>query len=137
MVEALIGAAEADAIRSAIGITFTNSYTRMSVTSGAEDAHGNAANTLGTPATGVACQFDPRGRILTNQGGTTYIERPTLGVQASDPLAPGDVVSDVRNAQNVVQAAGPLTVGRRLNADELGVTLFRVYELLGADEERS
>lgn len=130
----LISAAEAVAIRAALGITLVHLYTRTAITSGAEDAHGDAADTPGPPAPAIPCRYEAQSRVSVTEGGvTTVVYRPTLTVAADDPLKPGDAVSDVLNAAGAVLLAGSFAVGRRLDDDPLGYALLRSYELLGAD----
>lgn len=133
----LIGTAEAAAIRSALSILLVHSYTRTPVTAGAEDAHGNETSSAGTPVTSVPCKYRVSNRALRDETGITIVSTPTLKVAHDDPLATGDLVSNIQNSEGTVLLAGPLTVGVPLSGDGLGPALTRRFELLGANPVRT
>lgn len=130
----LISAAEATGIREALALFLVHSYTRTPVTAGADDAHGNAAQTAGTPVTGVACKYtaDDTVRIIRDGGGFTSLTVPTLKVAHNDPLDENDIVSNIQNSEGTVLLAGPIEVGALISSDGLGPTLQKRFMLRGA-----
>jgi hypothetical protein len=132
-VSPLLSAGALASVRSALGILLTHVYTRTPITAGAEDSEGNAAPTLGAPVTGVACRYETVTRAVSDAGGPSVVNIPTLAVAATDPLAVGDRVSDITGSDGVVLLAGPLRLERLFDDTAgLGAMLQPVYELRGA-----
>lgn len=129
----LLSAGALASARAALAILLTHTYTRTPITAGAEDAEGNAAATLGTPVTGVACRYEVQQRAVRDEGGVTLVSIPTLAVAATDVLAVGDRVTAITGSDAVVLAAGPFRVERLLDDTAgLGASLQPVFELRGA-----
>lgn len=133
----LLTTAEATSVRDALSVLLVHSYTRTPVTAGAEDAHGNETASSGTPVTAVACKYRVSNRAVRDETGITIVSTPTLKVAHDDPLATGDLVSNIQNSEGTVLLAGPLTVGVPLSGDGLGPALTRRFELLGATPVRT
>lgn len=109
----------------------THSYTRTSVAPGdTEDAWGDESSDPGTGTSGLRCLYGSQDRLyrepLTSDGvGARTIRVPTLFVGPDDPLAVGDVVTNVLDAAGAVLVPGPLTVEAvTLNA-EVGISLLK------------
>jgi hypothetical protein len=131
----LISSAEAPSIRAALGLFLVHTYTRTPVTEGADDAHGNAAETPGTPVTGVACKYrsEDRVRIRNDDGGATIVRAPSLTVAHDDPLDETDTVSNIRDSEGTVLLAGPIQVGAPVPSAGLGPVLLKKFILRGAE----
>lgn len=132
---ALISDAAAVAVRQALAPTLVHKYDRTPITAG--DVDGEEVSTPGATVTGVACRYEAQGRTIRDVRGQMSVSGPVLTVAYGDPLAVGDQVANVRNSKDETLIVGPLTVQRRLDSDDLGVTLLKEFELFGADPGRS
>lgn len=114
-------------------VMLTHTYTRTPVTAGAEDSEGNAARTLGTPVTGLACRYRAEEVLRTDGGGRVTIYRPSLALPHDSPLAVGDLVSTITNSDGTVLLAGPLAVESVTSNAAFGPTLSRRAYLRAGD----
>lgn len=132
---ALITAADATSIRAALGLFLVHTYTRQPMTSGADDAHGNATQTAGTPVTGVACKYvsEARVRVRNDEGGTTIVRAPTLTVAHDDPLDETDLVSNITASDGAVLLAGPIQVGPPVHSAGFGPVISKRFLLRGGE----
>lgn len=123
-------------LRAALNRTLWHRYDRTPQTSTTVD--GEEVSVPGTTVVGVACRYEAQGRVIRDARGQTTISGPVLIVASDDPLAAGDQVANIRNAADgEVQLIGPLSVQRRLDSADVGVTLVKEFELFGADPGRS
>jgi hypothetical protein len=117
-----------------LGLMLTHTYTRSTVTGGDEDAWGDEAAMPGAGTSGLRCLYGSEVRLLRDQSvrdeyGSRTIKVPTLFVPPDDPLAVGDVVTNVLDASGTVVQAGPFVVESvNMNA-ELGVSVLKACEL--------
>ena len=128
----LISAAEAASLRSDLAVVLVHTCTITPSTEGPEDSWGDAADTPGTPRTGVPCLYVPEDRLLADATGRVTQSGPTLTLDGTDPIAVGDRVSDVRDAGGTVRLAGPVTVDADATDSALGYALQRRVVLGGA-----
>lgn len=119
-------------LRTAMAPILTHSYTRTGITQGAEDAWGDTADTEGTPATGQPCVLVWRDQMVIDDLGRRTVRVPRLYVPYDDPLAVGDLVSNVADASGTAIAAGPLTVDTVDPAAGLGSSALKICTLSGA-----
>lgn len=112
-----------------------HTYTRSSVTpADTEDAWGDEEETPDASTSGLRCLYGSQERLYSetltaDATGSRTIRTPALFVPPSDPLAVGDVVTNVLDAAGTVLVAGPLEVESvTLNA-ELGLSVMKVAAL--------
>jgi hypothetical protein len=124
-----------------------HTYTRTPMTYAARDRYSRRVGTPGTPVTGVRCRYVARAHVRKADGGEIVVVAPavtggtlafitTLTLLPDDPLAVGDLVSDIRDATNgAVLLAGPATVQAVLPHAGFGPTTLRMVALEGAPVE--
>lgn len=130
----LIDATEFAFLRAELEVLLTHRCTVEHMVSGVEDSEGNTPQVPdGAPRYGVACTLGSVNRVVRDEGGTTIVAVPTLMVSATNPIQPGDRVTDVTDCLGVVIAPGPLRVERVLDDTAgLGAALLPTLELRGA-----
>jgi hypothetical protein len=135
MADPLISDAEAPSIRAAFELFLVHTATIQPYTSGAEDAHGDATQTAGTPRTGVPCKYvsEARVRVRNDEGGVTIVRAPTLTVAHDDPLDETDTVSNITASDGTVLLAGPIQVGPPVHAAGFGPVLSKRFLLRGGE----
>jgi hypothetical protein len=129
---ALISTAIATLARTQLGRFRVHTATITPSTEGTEDIYFDAADTPGTPRTGVACKYVPADTLRVDDDGRVTSRAPTLMVAYDDALAVGDRVSNIVDADGTVLAAGPLVVQSIVPAAGLGYSLKRTAILAGA-----
>lgn len=132
---ALVTTAEATSIRAALGLFLVHTATVQPYTAGAEDAHGNASQSAGTPRTGVACKYvsEARVRVRNDEGGTTIVRAPTLTVASDDPLDETDTVANIQASDGTVLLAGPIEVGPPVHSAGFGPVISKRFILRGGE----
>jgi len=83
-------------------------------------------------ATGVACFYGTRSRGRREEIGKVVSNEPLFLADASDPIAAGDVVSNVREAAGTLLLAGPLIVLAVEPKAAAGIALARHVQLESA-----
>lgn len=97
-----------------------------------EDDWGQQEAESGAPITGLACKLRTIETILRDDHGVMVVRRPLLSIHLDDPLAVGDLVTDVRDREGrlLLERAAVL----RIDVSAVGVgTLGLVAELEGAE----
>lgn len=124
-------------VRNALRPLLNNLYTRTPVTSGAVDAHYDETPVPGTPVTGLPCAYLATNRLLVDEAGRRTVSVPTLYVYDDDPLAVGDLVSDISDRNGTVTLAGPMAVETIDPAIESGASVMKIATLRQADPVRA
>lgn len=122
-----MGAALARKMSRTLQRQLTHTYTRSTVTiSDTADTWGDEAVSAGAGTSGLRCLYGSQAEALTSDTqGYRTVRVPILYVAPDDPLAVGDVVTNVLDAAGAVLAAGPLTVEAiNLNA-EAGLSVLK------------
>lgn len=88
--------------------------------------------TDGAPALAVPCHYGTRSRGRREEIGKVVSNEPQFVVAASDPLAAGDVVSNVRDAAGTLLLVGPLVVLAVEAMAAAGIALDRHVQLESA-----
>jgi hypothetical protein len=125
---ALFTAAERAEFASLAGEMLPHTYTRLRrVATGSVDDWNEvlvgddpAGATVGAP-----CQYLVSTTPRRDETGKGQDERPALMVAIADPLAPGDIVSSVRDADGRLLLAGPAVVATVEPYDGGGTLLLR------------
>lgn len=123
-----------------------HTYTRTPVTYSSRDRWSRKSGTPGAPTTGVRCRYLARTHLRQADGGFVVATAPpidggtlafltTLTVLPSDPLAVGDLVSDVRDRLGAVLLAGPVAVRAVLEHAGFGETTLKMVVLEGVPVE--
>jgi hypothetical protein len=75
------------------------------------DAWNQPVTTLGAPVTGNICVYIPRPQAFVSGRGLMVSDKPIMLIAAIDPLAAGDLVSNVvDSASGTLLLLGPVTV---------------------------
>src|SRR3712207_741930 len=98
----MLDAAELADLRADLAVFYVHTYTRTPMAEGATDPEGNARSEPGTPVTGLPCAYASQSRLRVNGVGAVTENAPTLTVPTTDPLAVGDLVSDIRDSEGAV-----------------------------------
>jgi hypothetical protein len=106
----------------------THTYTRTPVTPGAVNNHNE-----GTPVSGVVCLFGAKDTLVADPAGDRTVSVPVLRIAPSDPLAVGDLVSDILDRNGAVLLAGPLVVETIDEGAQAGASVMRTATLRGTD----
>lgn len=106
-----------------------HTYSRTVRVVGALDDWNVQTYTDGTPATAQACWYGVSSRGRRDEIGKLVSQEPTLLVAASDPLAPGDLVSDIRDAAGALLLAGPSVVASVEARSNAGIPIARLARL--------
>lgn len=124
-------------VRNALRPLMSVSYTRTPIVAGVQDAHFNETSVAGTPVTGQPCAYLVQDRLVVDEGGRRTVSTPMLYVYDTDPLAVGDLVSDITDREGTVLQAGPLVVETIDPAAEVGASTMKIARLQQADPVRS
>jgi hypothetical protein len=111
----------------------THTYTRTPVTPGAVNNHNEATLVEGTPVSGVVCLFGAKDTLVADPAGDRTVSVPVLRIAPSDPLAVGDLVSDILDRNGAVLLAGPLVVETIDEGAQAGASVMRTATLRGTD----
>ena len=134
--------AEFAGIRSALSLLLTHTYSRSVVVAGAEDAHGVVTSVPGSAVAGLPCKFAlsrlvSGSRVIRSEDGITEVRTPTLTVPYDDPIARGDVVTNILDQTGSVLEAGPFTVSQIDPSAGLGMSLKKSCTLLSGTVRRA
>lgn len=125
-----LSAAERADLVAEMSDSLSHRYTRTPrVASAIDEAWNVQTYADGTPVTAVPCWYGVSSRGRREEIGKLVAHEPTLTIAASDPLAPGDKVSDIRDAATAVLLAGPLVVASVEPRSAAGVPIARVARL--------
>lgn len=127
----LISAGTTAQLRRTFDSLLAHTYTRTPVT--VTDGPYGSETTTGAPVTGQPCRYRPTDRLRLADGARVTVSVPTLTVPHDDPIAVGDLVSDVRDSEGVVLLAGPLAVETIEASAGLGPVLQKRAVLRGGD----
>jgi hypothetical protein len=136
----MVSPATFPALRRALEATLTHTCTVVSVRAGAEDAHGNATPTLGTPILNVPCAFAVRQQTSRDADGVTLVSVSTLAASATGPIVVGAQVYAITDALGTTPPGAGGTFAVDAVADDtagLGAALLPIYRLRAADTELS
>lgn len=120
--------------------TLTHTCTVVGVRAGAEDAHGNAAPTLGTPILSVPCAFAVRQQTSRDADGVTLVSVSTLAASATGPIVVDAQVYAITDTLGNTPPGAGGTFAVDAVADDtagLGAALLPIYRLRAADTELS
>jgi len=124
------------AIRHMFGWALVHTYTRVPTVAVLEiddvtpryDDWGQALVEPGPPVPGNPCLLVFQEQTVTDQNGTLVVHRPLVRVLSSDPLAPGDVVEQIRDRAGTLLLARAAVLRVR-PAPNWGESITRTAEL--------
>lgn len=128
----LITEARATGYRAKLARFLVHTYSLTTVTEGADDGYGGV-RTEGATTTGRLCAYRQQRRLRLDEGDRVIVDTPTLAVAHDDTIAPGDLVSDVRDSTGALLLAGPATVETIEASAGLGPTLTKTAVLRASD----
>jgi hypothetical protein len=113
-----------------------HTYTRTPVTAtpGDEANYYEETEAPGVAVPAVRCRFQPKTQVDFAAIGALESRDDLLHVFPDDPLAAGDLVSDVRDQLGRVLLAGPARVSKVDDVAGIGSAFKRVASLVSAEE---
>lgn len=114
-----------------------HTYVRTPVTStvGDETTYYTEQETPATADAPRACLYVPYGSLIITVAGVVRSERDELHVLAADPLAPGELVSQITDAAGRVLRAGPVRVTEVVDMASSGAVTRRIATLVSAEAQ--
>lgn len=128
----MLTAAERADLLAEMTSSLPNTYTRTARVVGSVDEWNVQTYTDGAPATAQPCWYGVSSRGRREEIGKLVSQEPTMLVTASDPLAPGDLVSAIRDAAGALLLAGPSVVASVEARSNAGVPIARLARLESA-----
>jgi hypothetical protein len=108
---ALLTSASIAQVRRLRASTLTHTYTWIQRTGTSVDSEGGTVPAWALPVPGRPCHLLPQEIVRVDPSGAPLeMQSPRLIVAWDDPIADGDAVSDVRDAQGGILLAGPAAV---------------------------
>lgn len=139
----MISEADFASIAQAFEIFLNHRYTRTPTTASTTNAHNEITSVPGAPVGGQRCFYEVKDTVRMVDGVLVRVSTPTIALAVDDPLAAGDLVSDIRTQptsalpDGQLLLAGPLVVESIDEAAELGQSIRRVATLRGTDVQRA
>lgn len=121
--------------RIALG-AMTHRYTRTPQMASAVNQWNETTSVPGQPVPGQVCLYSAKDQLVVDNEGARTVSVPTLRVAPDDPLAEGDLVSDILDSTGAVLLAGPLVVETINEGGEAGTSVMRTATLRGTDVRR-
>jgi hypothetical protein len=96
------------------------------------DDWGHQQTGQGTPVPGLACKLSYGETVVRDEHGAVVVRRPLFWVRHTDPIAVGDLVTDVRDADGRLLLESAAVVRIEASPDRPGAATT-VCELAGAE----
>lgn len=124
-----LSAAERADLLAEMTSSLPHTYTRTPRIAGAADDWNVQTYDDGAPVTGLLCFYGVSSRGRREEIGKLVSQEPTLTVTAADQLAPGDLVSTIRDAVGTLLLAGPSVVASVEARSSAGIPIARLARL--------